>query len=84
MSSVMIRKKVPPPSIEVKTNYVHKGIIEDMIRKRESTDVDPIAILTTDRFSGPAIELMDSKNIAWAVIPESEIRSTEGKEQEKK
>ena len=77
-------KKVPPPSIEVKTNYVHKGIVEDMIRKREAAGVQPIAILTTERFSGPAIELMDSKNIAWAVIPESEIRGTEVKEQERK
>lgn len=80
----MTSKKVPPPSIEVKTNYVHKGVVEDMIRKREAAGVEPIAILTTARFSGPAIELLDSKNIAWAVIPESEIRGTEGKEQEKK
>lgn len=80
----MNRKKVPPPSIEVKTNYVHKGIVEDVIRKRETAGVEPIAILTTERFSGPAIELMNSKNIAWAVIPESEIRGTEGKEQERK
>lgn len=80
----MNTKKVPPPSIEVKTNYVHKGIVEDVIRKRESAGVEPIAILTTERFSGPAIELMNSKNIAWAVIPESEIRGTEGKEQERK
>ncbi|WP_122208942.1 hypothetical protein [Pseudomonas viridiflava] len=79
----MTSKKLPPPSIEVKTNYVHKGIVEEMLRKREAAGVDPIAILTTERFSGPAIELMDSKNIAWAIIPESEIRGTEGKEQEK-
>lgn len=79
----MANIKVPPPSIEVKTNYVHKGVVEDMIRKREAAGVEPIAILTTVRFSGPAIELLDSKNIAWAVIPESEIRGTEGKEQEK-
>ncbi|RMT80672.1 hypothetical protein ALP40_00942 [Pseudomonas viridiflava] len=80
---MMTSKKLPPPSIEVKTNYVHKGIVEEMLRKREAAGVDPIAILTTERFSGPAIELMDSKNIAWAIIPESEIRGTEGKEQEK-
>jgi len=80
----MTSKKVPLPSIEVKTNYVHKGVVEDMIRKREAAGVEPIAILTSERFSGPAIELLDSKNIAWAVIPESEIRGTEAKEQEKK
>ncbi|WP_225085921.1 hypothetical protein [Pectobacterium colocasium] len=80
----MKSKKVLPPSIEVKTNYVHKSVVEDMIRKREVAGVEPIAILTTVRFSGPAIELLDSRGIAWAVIPESEIRSTEGKEQEKK
>ncbi|QFT22738.1 hypothetical protein FIV02_14280 [Pseudomonas sp. THAF187a] len=80
----MTSKKVPPPSIEVKTNYVHKGIVEDMLRKREAAGVEPIAILTTASFSSPAIKLLDSKNIAWAVIPESEIKGTEGKEQEKK
>lgn len=79
----MSSKKAPPPSIEVKTNYVHKGVVEDMIKKREAAGVEPIAILTTERFSGPAIELMDSRNIAWAVIPESEIKGLEGKEQEK-
>lgn len=78
----MTSKKALPPSIEVKTNYVHKGIVEDMLRKREAAGVDPIAILTTEKFSAPAIKLMNSRNIAWAVIPESEIRSSESKEQE--
>ncbi|UNW06315.1 MULTISPECIES: hypothetical protein [unclassified Acinetobacter] len=70
------------PSIEIKTNYVHTGIVKDMIEKRKKAGVLPIAIVTTDRISGPAKTMLDENDIAWAEIPELEIRATEKTEAE--
>ena len=78
----MSKKKKLPPSIEVKTNYVHTGTVNDMLKKREKAGVLPTAIVTTDRFSKPATLKLDSLDIAWAVIPESEIRNSEDNEEE--
>jgi len=72
------------PSIEAKSGYVHSGVVNDMLKKREESGVLPIAMVTTDRFSKPAINKLDSLDIAWAVVPESEIREKESKESEKK
>lgn len=70
------------PSIEVKTNYVHTGIVKDMIEKRKKAGVLPIAIVTTDRFSKHAKTMLDEHDIAWAEIPESEILEAEDSESE--
>ncbi|MDN5418830.1 MAG: hypothetical protein L0G09_15480 [Acinetobacter sp.] len=68
------------PSIEIKTNYVHTGIVKDMIEKRRKAGVLPIAVVTTDRFSDPAKKMLDKHDIAWAEIPESEILDAEDNE----
>jgi len=74
--------KKTPPSIEVKTNYVHAGVVRDMFKKRDKAGVMPIGMLTTDRFSGPAKKLLDERDVAWAEIPESEILESEKSEGE--
>lgn len=70
------------PSIEVKTNYVHKGVVTDMLEKRTKAGVMPIGMVTTYRFSKPAKDLLDEHDIAWAEIPESEILESENSEKE--
>lgn len=70
------------PSIEVKTNYVHAGVVNDMITKREKAGVMPIGMVTTGHFSAPAKKILDEHDIAWAEIPESEILESEKNEQE--
>lgn len=74
--------KKRPPSIEVKTNYVHKGVVIDMLEKRKKAGVMPIGMVTTDRFSKPAKNLLDKHDVAWAEIPESEILESEKSEKE--
>ncbi|MGR6831479.1 hypothetical protein [Aliivibrio wodanis] len=76
------RKKGKPPSIEVKSGYVHMGVVNDMLKKRESVGVLPIGVVTNDKVSQPAKDKLDSLDIAWAEIPESEIRAKEDKEKE--
>lgn len=71
-----------PPSIEIKTGYVHAGVVEDMLKKRESAGVLPIAMLTTNRFSKQAKKMLDERDIAYAEIPETEILQPENKESE--
>lgn len=72
------------PSIEVKTNYVHLGVVTDMLQKRERAGVLPIVLITTNKISKPAKDKLDSLDIAWAEIPENEIRDKEPKSSEKK
>ena len=70
------------PSIEVKTNYVHTGIVKDTIEKRKKAGVLFIAMVTTNRFSVPAKNMLDENDIVWAEIPESEIRESKDIESE--
>lgn len=71
-----------PPSIEVKTGYMHAGKVRDMFKKREKAGVMPVGVVTTDRFSDPAKKLLDERDVAWAEIPESEILESEKSEKE--
>ena len=70
------------PSLEFKTNYVHKGVVTDMLEKRMKAGVMPIGMVTTSRFSKPAKDLLDEHDIAWAEIPESEILESEKSEKD--
>lgn len=74
--------KGKPPSIEVKSGYVHMGVVNDMLKKRESVGVLPIGLVTNDKVSQPARDKLDSLDIAWAEIPEREVRVKEDKEKE--
>ena len=80
----MSENKKKPPSIEVKTGYVHTGTVNDMLKKREKAGVMPIGLVTIDKISGPAKEQLDSLDIAWAEIPESEILESEKNEKNEK
>jgi hypothetical protein len=83
MASNIENDNMKPPSIEIKTNYVHTGIVKDMLIKREKSGVMPIGMITTNRFSEPAKKMLNENDIAWAEIPESEILDSEKKEKEK-
>ncbi|MEL6249846.1 MAG: hypothetical protein AAFY78_03185 [Cyanobacteria bacterium J06648_16] len=49
------------PHIEIKTRYVDSGDAKAFIEKGAI-----IAVVTTDKISKPAKQLLDAANIAWA------------------
>jgi hypothetical protein len=59
------------------------GVVTDMLKKRKEAGVTPIGVITTDKFSKPAMEKLKRMGIACAEIPEREIRNSENREMER-
>lgn len=70
------------PSIEIKTGYIHSGIVKNMIEIRARAGADPIGLICTGKISTPAKKMLKKKDISYLEIPEEELKNLELIEQE--